>query len=86
MGDVKFKYKDYSGNKLEISELKELNVSAHDLLIDSATQTDKSRELYCKDIVAELNNYLGKSSDGLYTYKFDHMRFSTSQSRLNVEG
>jgi len=86
LGDVKFKYDDYSGNKLVISELKELNLSAHDLLIDSATQTDKSRLLYCKDIVAELNNYSGKSPNGLYTYKFDHLRLSTSHSRLNIEG
>jgi hypothetical protein len=86
LGDVKLKYDDYSGNKLVISELKELNLSAHDLLIDSATQTDKSRLLYCKEIVAELNNYSGKTADGLYTYKFDHLRLSTLQSRLNIEG
>jgi hypothetical protein len=86
LGDVKFKYEDYSGNKLVISELKELNLSAHDLLIDSVTQTDKSRLLYCEDIVAELNNYSGKSPNGLYTYKFDHLRLSTLRSRLNIEG
>jgi len=86
LGDVKFKYEDYSGNKLVISELKELNLSAHDLLIDSATQKDKSRQLFCKDIVAELNNYSGKSADGLYSYRFVHLRFSTLQSRLNIEG
>jgi len=86
LGDVKLKYEDYSGNKLVISELKELNLSAHDLLIDSATQTDKSRQLYCKEIVAELNNYSAKTSDGLYTYKFNHLRLSTLQSKLNIEG
>jgi hypothetical protein len=86
LGDVKLKYEDYSGNKLAISELKELNLSAHDLLIDSTTQKDKSRQLYCKDIVGELNNYSAKTQDGLYTYKFDHLRLSTLQSRLNIEG
>ena len=86
LGEVKFKYEDYSGNKLVISELKELNLSAHDLLIDSTTQTDNSRQLYCKEIVAELNNYSSKTTDGLYTYKFDHLRLSTLQSRLNIEG
>ncbi|MBV8391222.1 MAG: hypothetical protein JO080_15560, partial [Mucilaginibacter sp.] len=57
LGDIKLKYQDYSGNKLAISELKEMNLSASDLLIDSASQSDKSRMFYCRDIVAELNNY-----------------------------
>ena len=86
LGDVKLKYEDFSGNKLAISELRELNLSAHDLLIDSSTQTDKSRLLFCKDIVAELNNYSAKSPNGLYTYKFDHLKLSTIRSRLNIEG
>src|ERR1700761_2989958 len=86
LGDVKLKYEDYSGNKLAISELKEMNLSATDLLIDSSTQTDPSRLLYCKDIILELNNYTGKSAGGLYTYAFKHLRLSTQQSRLNIEG
>jgi len=86
LGDVKLKYEDYSGNKLAISELKELNLTANDLLIDSATQTDTSRLLYCKDIIAELNNYTARSPNGLYTYKFNHVKLSTLTSQLNVEG
>jgi hypothetical protein len=86
LGDVKLKYEDYSGNKLAISEFKQLNVTVHDLLIDSATQTDKSRLLFCKDIVVELNNYSATTPNGLYTYKFHHLRLSTQQSRLNIEG
>ncbi|HZX59253.1 MAG TPA: hypothetical protein VFE54_11025 [Mucilaginibacter sp.] len=86
LGDVKLKYEDYSGNKLAISELKEMNLSATDLLIDSNTQTDKSRLLYCKDIEAELNNYSGRSANGLYNYKLKSLRLSTQTSRLNIEG
>jgi hypothetical protein len=86
MGDVKFMYKDYSGHKLVISQLKEMNLSAHDLLIDSATQTDRSRLLYCKDITAELNNYTGKTSSGLYSYNVKSLKLSTSKSQLNVLG
>jgi len=86
LGDVKLKYEDYSGNKLSVSELKEMNLSAYDLLIDPATQTDRSRLLYCKDIIAELNNYTASSSNGLYTYKFNHLKLSTLKSQLNVEG
>lgn len=86
LNDVKLRYKDYSGHKLEISELKEMNLSATDLLIDSATQTDRSRLMYCKDILAEINNYTGHSPNGLYTYKVKALRLSTLTSKLNIEG
>lgn len=86
MGDVKFTYNDYSGNKLVISQLKEMNLSAHDLLIDSTTQTDRSRLLYCKDIIAELNNYANKSPNGLYSYTIKSLKLSTSKSQLNITG
>ncbi|MFI5157440.1 MAG: cell envelope integrity protein TolA [Sphingobacteriales bacterium] len=86
LNDVKLKYDDFSGNKLVISELKEMSFSARDLLIDSATQQDKSRLLYCKEIIAELNNYKGKSADGLYAYKIDHIKLSTLTSQVNIKG
>jgi len=86
LNDVKLKYSDYSGHKAEISELKEMNLSANDLLIDSATQTDRSRQLYCKEIVAELNNYTGQSPKGLYSFKVNHLKLSTLTSQLNAEG
>ena len=86
LNDVKLKYEDYSGHKLVISELKEMNLSARDLLIDSATQKDRSRLMYCKDIVAELNNYKGHSSNGLYTFKIKSLRLSTQASKLEIEG
>ena len=86
LNDVKLKYSDYSGNKVAISELKEMNLSASDLLIDSATQTDKSRLLYCKEIVFEVNNYTGQTPNGLYTYKLNHLKLSTLTSQMNVEG
>jgi hypothetical protein len=86
LGDVKLSYKDYSGNKLVLSELKELNLSARDLLIDPTTQTDKSRVLFCKEIIAELNNYSGKTANGLYYYKISSLKLSTLTSKLNIEG
>jgi hypothetical protein len=86
LNDVKLKYEDYSGHKLAISELKEMNLSATDLLIDSVTQKDRSRILYCRNIIAELNNYTGHSPNGLYTYKIKTLRLSTQTSKLNIEG
>jgi hypothetical protein len=86
LSDVNFKYDDYSGNKLAISEVKEINLQANELLIDSATQTDRSRFLYCKDIVTELNHYKGKTSNGLYTYTINRLKLSTLTSQLNIQG
>lgn len=86
LDDIKFKYKDYSGNKLEVSELKEMNLQASDLLIDSATQTDKSRFMYCKNIVAELNDYKGTTADGLYNFNINKLKLSTEISQLMVQG
>lgn len=86
LNDVNLDYEDYSGNKVAISKLRELSLSANDLLIDSATQTDKSRLLYCRDIVTELNNYTGETPSGLYTYKIKHLKLSTLTSQLNIEG
>lgn len=84
LNDVQFKYEDHSGNKVAISELKELNLAATDLLIDSATQTDKSRFYFCKDVTAEINNFSGKTMNGLYQYKMKLLKLSTSTSQLNA--
>lgn len=85
LNDVQFKYEDYSGNKVVISELKELNVSANDLLIDSTSMNDKSRFLYCKDVITEINNFSGKTMNGLYYYKMKLLTFSTHTSQLNAQ-
>ncbi|MES2274416.1 MAG: hypothetical protein V4592_00220 [Bacteroidota bacterium] len=85
LNDVKFKYADYSGNKVAISELKEMNLSATDLLIDSASMTDKSRFLYCRDVTTEINNFSGNTLNGLYRYKMKLLTLSTRTSQLNGE-
>lgn len=85
LNDVKFKYEDYSGNKVAISELKEMNLSATDLLIDSVSMTDKSRFLYFRDITAELNNFKGKTANGLYSYRMKLLKLSTRTSQLDAE-
>jgi len=86
LNDVSFKYTDYSGNRVVISQLKEMNLDATDLLIDSASQTDKSRFLYCKDIVAEFNHFSGHTLNGLYSYNMRLLTLSTRTSQLNAQG
>jgi len=83
LNDVQFKYEDHTGYKVAISELKELNLSATDLLIDSASMTDKNRFLFCSDIVTEINNFHGTTPNGLYNYRVKQLTLSTRTSQVN---
>jgi hypothetical protein len=84
--DINYKQRNYTGPKIAVSELKEMDVKATDLLIDSATQTDTSRFLFCKDITTELKNYSSKSGDGLYTFKVKSTKLSTQTKKLTITG
>lgn len=86
LNDIHFSSKDYTGPKVAVSAFRQMNLKATDLLIDSATQTDRSRLLYCSDITTTLNNYTGHTSDGLYTYTAKSARLSTKTSRINITG
>jgi hypothetical protein len=86
LNDVKFTYKDYSGNQLNISELREANLLGKDLLIDSTTQNDLKRTYYFKDIQVELNNFSRPSDNGLYEYKIKQLQYSTLTSQLYANG
>jgi len=86
LDNISFKYDDYSGNKVAVSEIKQMSLHAHDLLIDSATQTDRTRLLYCKDISGDVQNYSGRTANGLYTYSLKRLKLSTSTAKLVVTG
>ncbi|GAB2685808.1 hypothetical protein GCM10027037_04290 [Mucilaginibacter koreensis] len=82
--DVKLQYENRKGNKPSISKFKELDLGANHLLIDSATQFDTSRFFYCKDLFLKLNNFRGRTPNGLYAYKANLIEFSTLGHQLNV--
>jgi uncharacterized protein YjbI with pentapeptide repeats len=84
--DINYKQKNYTGPKVAVSQLNEMDLKATDLLIDSATQTDTSRFLFCKDITTELKNYSSKSGDGLYTFKVKSTKLSTQTKKLTITG
>jgi hypothetical protein len=84
--DVKLKYRDYSTKRPAISEWKELDLNAHDLLIDSATQFDTSRFLYCRELTVALRNYHGQTAKGLYAYKVKEISYSTRTKLLQARG
>lgn len=86
LNDVTFKYTDKSGSKPDVTEFKELNFSTDDFLLDSLSQQDKSRFLFCKDVSTELHNYNGISDDKRYNYGIKLIRFSTRSRQLNITG
>ena len=86
LDNISFKYDDHSGNKVAVSEIKQMSLHAHDLLIDSATQTDRTRFLYCKDVSGDVQNYSGRTANGLYTYSLKRLKLSTATSKLIVTG
>jgi hypothetical protein len=81
-----YKHNNYTAAKPTLTELKQLDLKATDLLIDSATQTDTSRLLYCKNIITDLKNYSSKSADGLYTFKVKSVKLSTQTKKLTITG
>ena len=86
LNDVKLRFVDYNKGKKSISVLNDVNLDAEDLRIDSATQFDKKRFMFCHEVQIELNNYAGKSSNGLYHYTFKRLNFSTLTHRINAYG
>jgi hypothetical protein len=91
IGEIKlnngsYKITNYKHAKPATSVLNKLNVKATDLLIDSTTQYDTTRMLFCKDITTEMSNYFGRSANGLYTYKVRSFKLSTQRSQLDMTG
>jgi len=86
LNDVKLKYVNHTGVKADTMAFKELNFVAVNFLLDSTTQFNQKRFLFCDDVSAELNNYSGTSYDKRYAYQVKKMRFSTSSSELNISG
>ena len=79
-------YQDCTGPKPQVFVLKEMNLEATDLLIDSVTQTDKTRSLFCRDIVTDLHHFKWATADGLYQFKVNSIRLSTRAARLTITG
>jgi len=86
LNDVKLKYVTHNGLKTDSMEFKELNFVAINFLLDSISQYNKSRFLFCDDVSAELKNYSGTSYNKRYSYNIKKIRFSTRSSELNISG
>jgi hypothetical protein len=81
-----FKYIDHDSSPARITGLKDLTIKVTDLLIDSASQYDKSRLYHTKDIYAELNSYRSVTEDGSYTVQIQQISASTANGYAKIKG
>jgi hypothetical protein len=84
--NVDFKYIDHSSSPLKVTNLKDLTIKITDLLIDSASENDKTRLYHTKDIYAELNNYKSLTTDSNYEVQIRQFTASTSRGYARVKG
>lgn len=84
--DADFKYIDNGGDVPRITSLKDLTIKVTDLLIDSASQFDRSRLYHTRDIYAELNNYSSITADSNYTVEIKQLTASTAKKYARITG
>ncbi len=82
---IKLRYEDYATPKPSVTAFNELNVKATDLLIDSTTQYDKQRFLFCRNINIELHNYKVRTASAFYGYQAKSIKFSTQTQQLRLD-
>ena len=86
---IKILYADFdylSGERrIVLNRVKNLNVNVTDLLIDSASQFDKKRFYYTKDVEFEMFGYKSVSKDKMYTIKLDTLKGSAADGIVNIK-
>ncbi len=84
--DADFKYIDHSSENGRVTSIKNLFIKVSDLLIDSASQSDRSRLYYTRDIYAELLGYRAITDDSNYTVQIQEFRASTAGGYARLKG
>jgi hypothetical protein len=83
--DIHFAY--FVNNKQPARlQLQKVDLDARGLLIDSATQSDTSRTLYCRNIIAGVRDINGTLQAGAYHYHLTYASYSTITKRLTATG
>jgi len=83
---VDFKYIDRSLMDPEVADIQNVSVTIRDLRIDSASQYDKSRFYYTKDIFVQINNHKLTTKDKMYDIGFDELTASTANGSVSLKG
>ncbi|HUH32731.1 MAG TPA: hypothetical protein VLZ28_02190, partial [Daejeonella sp.] len=76
-GDADFQYIDRSITRRQVTRLQNLDIEISGLLIDSASQFDRSKLYHTEDISVNLDNYEWRSPDELYDVKLKNFRASS---------
>lgn len=84
--DVDFKYIDKTALRYPEIGLKNLHIQIAGLLIDSASQFNRSKLYYTDDISVSLRDYSLKTTDSLYEVKVDEFAASTRKQFARIEG
>ncbi len=84
LDSINLRYQEEIDHRTKITYLKEIDLKGTDLLIDSASQNDKSRFNFCKDITAVFNHYKGQTQNGLYQYQANSITFSSSKANIKM--
>lgn len=83
--DVDFTFENRTNAKAKKTEIKNLNITGADLLIDSLSETDRSRFFHTRKIDLGLKSYRIATSDSLYYINFKNLAFSTSNRQLTLD-
>ncbi len=84
LDNINLRYQEEINHHIKITHLKEINLKGTDFLIGPASQYDKSRFNFFKDITVRLNNYSGKTANNLYQYQAKSVIFSSAKSNVKI--
>ncbi|WP_423146771.1 hypothetical protein [Rubrolithibacter danxiaensis] len=83
--DIDFTLINTGNSRKKKTAIKNLNINATDLLIDSLSENDRSRFYHSKNIAVKLKSYRIATSDGLYFIDFNNLSFSSSDKQLLLD-
>lgn len=84
--DADFEYIDRSARRTQVTRLQNLDINIAGLLIDSASQFDKSKFYYTDDISVKLQDYEFRTPDGLYDLKIRELNASSRKKFARIAG
>ncbi|NEU08780.1 hypothetical protein GZH53_10690 [Flavihumibacter sp. R14] len=84
--DSDFQYIDQSVKRNQVTRLKNLDINIEGLLIDSASQYDRSKFYHTQNISVLLQNYSYRTPDEMYDVEVDEFMASTRSQNARVRG
>ncbi|MXV17544.1 hypothetical protein [Hufsiella ginkgonis] len=83
--NIDFTFINRSNQPAKQNSVRNLNINISDILIDSLSETDKSRLYHTRNVDLLMTDYRIATPDSLYYLNFKNMAFSTSGRRLRFD-